>query len=453
VVNFEDTIVAIATPSGRGGLGIVRVSGNKAGRIATALTKNNLSDKSRIAHYRKIFSEDARVIDECIVIYFSRPNSYTGEDVLEIYAHGSRIVLEMIVDRILALGARRAAPGEFTERAFLNNKIDLVQAEAVADLIDSTSVHAARSAMRSLEGEFSHRVNTLKNELVRVRSYIECALDFPEEDTDFLADIDINEHLQECMAYLDQILARARQGAVLKEGITVTILGRPNVGKSTLLNRLAGKDVAIVTDVAGTTRDLVEQQILLDGIPLHIIDTAGLRKTAGKIEQEGIRRAQNAATGSDIILMVLESGREDGRDTLALLENTTPDQKIVFVNNKIDLTGQKPARQKSINHTEEIFLSAKTGEGIELLIICLKEMAGVQDLFEDVFMARQRHIDALVQTRQSIMQALERHKQYKATELLAEDLRQAQERLNEVTGEFVADDLLGTIFSRFCIGK
>ena len=449
----DDTIVAIATPSGRGGLGIVRISGNKALPIAKSLTGKNLADKARVAHYCKIYSEDERVIDEGIVLYFSRPNSYTGEEVLEIYAHGSRVVLEIIVDRILALGARRAAPGEFTERAFHNNKIDLVQAEAVADLIDSTSVHAARSAIRSLEGAFSKRVNLLKDELIRIRSCIEGVLDFPEEETDFLAGIDINKQLQECIAGLDEILVRARQGAVLKEGITVAILGRPNVGKSTLLNCLAEKDIAIVTEEAGTTRDLLEQDILIDGIPLHIIDTAGLRQTTSKVEQEGVRRAQVAATRSDIILVVIECGNTVGGGIPELLENITPDQKIVFVNNKIDLTGQKPARLKSCNQPEEIFISAKTGAGLDLLVTCLKEIAGVHDLFEDVFMARQRHIDALEVTKKSIIDAIEKHKEHKAAELLAEDLRLAQQKLNEITGDFVADDLLGAIFSKFCIGK
>lgn len=449
----DDTIVAIATPSGRGGLGIVRISGNKTLPIAKSLTGKNLADKARVAHYCKIRSEDNRVIDEGIVIYFSQPGSYTGEDVLEIYAHGSRVVLEVIVNRILALGARRAAPGEFTERAFHNNKIDLVQAEAVADLIDATSAHAARSAIRSLEGEFSKRVNLLKDELIRIRSCIEAALDFPEEETDFLAGIDIDKQLQECIATLDGILVRARQGAVLKEGITVTILGRPNVGKSTLLNCLAEKDIAIVTEEAGTTRDLLEQDILVDGVPLHIIDTAGLRQTTSKVEQEGIRRAQAAATKSDIILMIVECGSPAGREVPELPENISPDQKVIIINNKIDLTGQQPARLKSCEQPEEIFLSAKTGEGLDLLIDCLKEIAGVHDLFEDVFMARQRHINALEGTKKSIIDTIEKHKAHKAAELLAEDIRQAQQRLNEITGDFVTDDLLDAIFSRFCIGK
>lgn len=449
----DDTIVAIATPPGRGGLGIVRVSGNKAALIAKSLTGRNLADRARIANYCKILAADDQVIDAGIAVYFSQPDSYTGEDVLEIYAHGSRVVLEIIVERILELGARRSTAGEFTERAFLNNKIDLVQAEAVADLIDSTSIHAARSAIRSLQGEFSKRINLIRDELIRIRSSIEVSLDFSEEETDFLANIDINKQLQECATSLDAVLARARQGSVLKEGITVTILGRPNVGKSTLLNRLAEKDIAIVTEEAGTTRDLLEQDILIDGIPVHIIDTAGLRHTTSRAEQEGIRRAQAAATRSDIILLIVECGNTDDKEEQELRENTTPDQKIIIINNKIDLTGQKPARKKSCERPEEVFLSAKTGEGLNLLITCLKELAGVEDLFEDVFMARQRHIEALEKTRKSIIHAICSHKEHKAAELLAEDLRQAQERLNEITGEFVADDLLGAIFSRFCIGK
>ena len=449
----DDTIVAIATPPGRGGLGIVRVSGNNSGSIARSLTGKNLAEKARIAHYCKILDADNSVIDKGIALFYSKPDSYTGEDVLEIIAHGSRVVLDTIVNRILTLGARRAGPGEFTERAFHNNKIDLVQAEAVADLIESTSTHAARSAVRSLEGEFSGRINLLKDELIQIRSLIEGALDFPEEETDFLADMDIKNQLQRCIARLDEILVRAQQGAVLKEGITATILGRPNVGKSTLLNRLAEKDIAIVTEEAGTTRDLLEQEILIDGLPVHLIDTAGLRQTTNKVEIEGTRRAREAATRSDIVLIMMECGVNDNSQLTELAQDITDDQKVVIIKNKIDLTGHGPERQSSNGRTEEIFLSAKTGEGIELLIDCLKEMAGIRDLFEDVFMARKRHIDALESTRNSIIEALNRHNQHNATELLAEDLRQAQQRLNEITGEFVTDDLLGEIFSRFCIGK
>lgn len=323
----------------------------------------------------------------------------------------------------------------------------------VADLIESTSTHAARSAVRSLEGEFSGRINLLKDELIQIRSLIEGALDFPEEETDFLADMDIKNQLQRCIARLDEILVRAQQGAVLKEGITATILGRPNVGKSTLLNRLAEKDIAIVTEEAGTTRDLLEQEILIDGLPVHLIDTAGLRQTTNKVEIEGTRRAREAATRSDIVLIMMECGVNDNSQLTELAQDITDDQKVVIIKNKIDLTGHGPERQSSNGRTEEIFLSAKTGEGIELLIDCLKEMAGIRDLFEDVFMARKRHIDALESTRNSIIEALNRHNQHNATELLAEDLRQAQQRLNEITGEFVTDDLLGEIFSRFCIGK
>ena len=449
----DDTIVAIATPSGRGGLGIVRISGNKSAAIAKSLTSKDISEKARIAHYCKILAADKSVIDEGIMLFFSGPNSYTGEDVLEIYAHGSRVVLEIIVNRILSLGARRAAPGEFTERAFLNDRIDLVQAEAVADLIDSTSTHAARSAIRSLEGEFSKRVNLLKDELIYTRSCLEGTLDFPDEETDFLASTDINKQLQNFVTGLEEILTRARQGAVLNEGITVAIVGRPNVGKSTLLNYLAEKDIAIVTEEAGTTRDLLEQEIQIDGIPLHFIDTAGLRQTTSKVEQEGIRRAREAAARSDILLVMLECNDTDNNDIPELLENIIADHKVVIIKNKIDLTGHKPARQKSGGQTEEIFLSAKTGEGTDLLVTCLKEMAGVQDLFEDVFMARQRHVNALVETKEVIVHAMSNYTERKATELLADDLRQAQEKLNQITGEFVADDLLGAIFSKFCIGK
>jgi tRNA modification GTPase len=431
----------------------VRVSGNKTACIAKELTNKNLAASPRYAHYCKLIGEDVQVIDEGIVIYFSRPHSYTGEDVLEVIAHGSRIVLEMIVDRILALGARRATAGEFTERAFQNNRIDLVQAEAVADLIDATSVHAARSAVRSLEGEFSKRVNIIRDKLIRIRTLIEGTMDFSEEEIDFLNETDINQQLQDILSKLIHLLVRARQGVVLKEGIIISILGSPNVGKSTLLNRLAGSDVAIVTDVAGTTRDLVEKEILIDGIPLHVIDTAGLRKTTSKVEREGIKRAYDAAMHSDVILMVNECGRAAGKEKPSFLENKYIDQKIIYVHNKIDLTDQKPAVTKTDNHMAEVFLSAKTGAGFDLLITCLKEMLGVQELYEDVFMARQRHLDALERTKQSIEHASEKYLEHTAIELLADDLRLAQRTLNEITGEFAADDLLGAIFSKFCIGK
>lgn len=449
----DDTIVAIATPPGRGALGIVRVSGNNAGQIARSLTGTDLAEKARIAHYCRILDADDSVIDKGIVLFYSRPCSYTGEDILEIITHGSRVVLDNIVNRVISLGARRARPGEFTERAFHNNKIDLVQAEAVADLIDSTSTHAARSAIRSLEGEFSGRINLLKDELVQIRTLIEGTLDFPEEETDFLADMDLKNQLQRCIARLDEILARARQGAVLKEGITATILGRPNVGKSTLLNRLADRDIAIVTEEAGTTRDLLEQEVLIDGLPIHFIDTAGLRQTDSKVELEGIRRARAAAARSDIVLIMIECDINDNNQITELAQDTTADQKVVIIKNKIDLTGRRAERKISGSQAEEIFLSAKTGAGMELLVDCLKEIAGIRDLFEDVFMARKRHIDALERTRNSIVDALNRHNEHRAVELLAEDLRQAQEGLNEITGDFVADDLLGEIFSRFCVGK
>ncbi len=451
MVETTDTIVAIATPPGRGGIGVVRISGPGVKSIINGLVELPLS--ARHAHFCKFHDKDRSIIDEGIAIFFKAPASYTGEDMLEVYTHGSRIVLNQVVGRAIELGARLAKPGEFTERAFHNNKLDLVQAEAVADLVDSVSEHATRSAIRSLEGEFSRRVNGLLEVLVDLRTHIEGSLDFPDEDVDFSAHSNISTKLKTCLKDLQDLFVRAKQGAILKEGITAVIIGRPNVGKSTFLNRLAGREVAIVTDEPGTTRDLIEQDILIDDIPVHIIDTAGLRTAINKVEKEGIERAKYAAEKADILIVLVEDGSGPGVDEQTQMEAAGQNKKVVVVYNKIDLTGSRPEIIKKTGEQTKILLSAKTGEGLDLFAQYLKELLGVQDMFEDVFMARKRHLDALTRTKESIEKAIKLHGNHESPELLAEELRLAQQSLGEITGAFVPDDLLGEIFKNFCIGK
>lgn len=451
MVSKSDTIVAIATPAGRGGLGIVRVSGPAAHTMALSIAQRDKLLTPRHAHYCKIHDHEERVIDEGLLVFFPGPNSYTGEDVLEVYAHGSRIVLGRIVDHILKTGGRLARPGEFTERAFLNDKIDLVQAEAVADLIDATSEHAARSAMRSLDGEFSRRIDQLLEAIIRVRTFVEGSLDFPDEEIDFLSEADIEQQINAIVDNLDAITVRAQQGAVLKEGIGLAIVGRPNVGKSTLLNQLAGREAAIVTEIPGTTRDPVEQDILIDGIPVRIIDTAGLRETGHRIELEGIRRTHHAIRGADIVVYV-----QDYNDRTECSDSWMQEyagKKILHVVNKIDLYEVNPAVNEDDEGRTKIMLSAKTGAGMELLTDQLKNLMGLQELFEDVFMARKRHLEALEKTCRHLHAAGKIATGKDSTELMAEELRLAQEALGEITGKYVADDLLGSIFSSFCIGK
>lgn len=451
MVEATDTIVAIATPPGRSGLGVVRVSGPGVCEVIPGLVGREL--KPRYARFCKFRDQAGRVLDEGIAIFFPAPASYTGEDVLELYAHGSRIVLTQLVNRILALGARLARPGEFTERAFHNDKLDLVQAEAVADLVDAVSDQAARSAMRSMQGEFSGRVNRLLERLISLRLFVEGALDFPEDEIDFLGEADISLMLESCLSELAGIFASARQGALLREGIIAVIVGPPNAGKSTLLNRLAGREAAIVTPVPGTTRDLIEQHILIDGIPIQLIDTAGLRDSSDEIEQEGIRRAMDTAGSADILIAIYEYGRSTGTGEQKLLDSVAGDKHIIVLYNKIDLFDVSPEIKTGNNGNREIMLSAKTGAGVDLLVQTLKEYLGVNDIREDVFMARKRHLDTLERARRALESGLKLYREQRAAELLADDLRLAQQALGEITGEFVADDLLAEIFSRFCIGK
>lgn len=451
MVETHDTIVAIATPPGRGGIGVIRLSGPAAPGIAHKIVKRAL--RPRYAHFCKFLDNDGVVLDEGIAIRFPAPGSYTGEDVVEFHAHGSRAVLDMLVRRAVELGARLARPGEFTERAFLNNRIDLIQAEAVADLIDSVTTQAARSAARSLEGEFSRRINNLLDKIIDLRIQVEGSLDFPEEDAGFANGDDVADKLDSCRKELDCILATARQGAILNEGVYAVIAGRPNVGKSTLLNVLAGRDAAIVSATPGTTRDLIELDITLDGIPLYIVDTAGLRTSRDPVEEEGIRRAKTAAVRADILILIIECGQPMGAEEKRFLQEAAAGKQVMILHNKIDLCRVEPKVERGGNGAVEIFLSAKTGAGLELLKAQLKELLGMTNLREDVFIARRRHLEALARAGQSLHEAENVCTGKHAAELLAEHLRNAQHALGEITGVYAADDLLGEIFSRFCLGK
>ena len=456
MVATNDTIAAIATPPGRGGVGIIRLSGVDAPKIAKQLLAKGSHAHDlgiREARVSSFLAEDGALIDSGILIYYPQPASYTGEHVVELQGHGGRVVMSMLLDRVIALGARQARPGEFTERAFVNNKIDLVQAEAVAGLIDSVSSQAARSAIRSLEGEFSHNINDLLQRLVNLRMFVESVLDFPEEEIDFIQGAEVKEKLSGCVKEVGKILKGAQQGAMLGEGLRLAIVGRPNVGKSSLLNRLAGRDAAIVSKTPGTTRDIVEENILIAGAPLNILDTAGIRESQDDIEEEGIKRALNAVSQADIILLLVEHDKNIGIEEQTVLDECSDNVKIVVVRNKIDLAANKQALLDKNRGKTEVFLSAKTGEGIDDLVQLLNTIMGLSSMGEDVCMARTRHLNALSETKGFLNNGLQHLENNSTLELLAEDLRLAQEALGTITGSFVADDLLAEIFSNFCIGK
>ena len=440
----NDTIAAIATPSGQGGVGIIRISGSKAAEVAEKIS--GLCPAPRYAHYGAFTGNDKIVIDSGLTLYFKKPFSFTGEDVVEFQAHGGPVVLDLLLKEILQYGVRPARAGEFSERAFLNDKIDLTQAEAIADLIAADSELAARAATRSMQGEFSTVIHQLVEALTHLRIHVESALDFPEEEIDFLADDAIAEQLANVRSKLQQVKTSAQQGRLLKEGMTVVIAGKPNAGKSSLLNQLAGQDTAIVTDVPGTTRDVLREHIQIDGLPLHIIDTAGLRESEDVVEQEGVKRAKQMIDEADRVLLVVDINDSD-RISIADLPAAIG---ITTVFNKIDNTDQSPRLQKE---PAEIYLSAKTGEGIELLKQHLKNCMGYQQKNEGQFIARRRHLDAIDIADEHLILADNNLHHLQAGELLAEELRFAQEALASITGEFSSDDLLGRIFSDFCIGK
>lgn len=444
-----DTIVAQATPAGRGGVGIVRLSGPLVSEFARAFVGVELMP--RHATFCNFVDVNGEVLDQGIALYFKAPHSFTGEDVLELQGHGGPMVIDSLIERALSLGARLARPGEFSERAFLNDKLDLVQAEAIADLIDAQSKQAAQSALRSLQGEFSTCIHRLLQSLIHIRSYIEAALDFPDEDIDLLEAGQISEQLDTLLQELDAVFKSAEQGAILRDGMTIVIAGKPNAGKSSLLNALSGKDAAIVTEIAGTTRDVLREQIQIDGMPLHIIDTAGLRETEDLIELQGIKRAWQALEEADAVLLVVDSNIHDTDLAQTYANLFALNKPIILVQNKIDQSGHSVER-KHTGQVEQVFVSAKTGIGLDLLRQSLKDIMGFQAHIETNFIARRRHLAALKRAQTSCLRAKEQLSN-RALELLAEELRAAQTALNEITGEFSSDDLLGEIFSSFCIGK
>lgn len=447
-----DTIAAIATPAGRGGVGVVRVSGLLTRRIANEVL--GCVPEPRRAEYRTFRAEEGEALDTGLALFFPRPHSFTGEDVLELHGHGGPVVLDRLLRRLLALGARHARPGEFSERAFLNDKIDLAQAEAIADLIDSASEQAARAATRSLSGEFSARVHALVEELTALRVYIEAAIDFPEEEIDFLADAELRRRFLALRHGLDAVIGAARQGCLLREGIRVVIAGRPNAGKSSLLNRLAQRETAIVSEIPGTTRDVLREYIAIDGLPLHVIDTAGLRDSEDPVERIGIHRAWSEIEAADRILLVTDSMQSSAAADFALLKDQPElSSRITLVHNKIDLSGRTADWREEEGGRAEVWLSAATGEGIELLRAHLKACMDYQSAGEGVFSARRRHLDALARADRNLSEALRQINEARAGELAAEELRQAQQALGEITGAVTSDELLGRIFASFCIGK
>jgi tRNA modification GTPase len=443
-----DTIAAIATPAGPGGIGVVRVSGPRARAIARALTGKN--PEPRIVHVAAFRDAVGGVLDRGLAIFFQAPRSFTGEDVLELHAHGAPIMLDLLLRRACALGARRARPGEFSERAFLNGKLDLTQAEAIADLIASGSETAARAALRSLEGDFSRAVRALLDALVRLRAWLEAALDFPEEEIDFLSAPQLTHELAALRVQTDELLAATRRGVVLRDGLHVVIIGRPNAGKSSLLNALAQSERAIVTEIPGTTRDVLRESVNFDGIALTLVDTAGLRDSHDVVEREGMRRARAELERADVAILVTDSAHADIDQ--ALLDDCAAGATRLVVHNKIDLGGEAARSDHGDGTQIHIWLSAQTGEGLNLLRAELARLAGQDVGAQGAFSARTRHVQALELVVQHLHEAAAQLEQ-RAGELAAEELRQAQQCLNEITGEFSSDDLLGKIFSTFCIGK
>ncbi|MCI0617457.1 tRNA uridine-5-carboxymethylaminomethyl(34) synthesis GTPase MnmE [bacterium] len=445
----RESIAAIATPAGRGGIGIIRISGSRIESFCTAIL--GCIPKPRVATYLPFLDAQGSAIDAGIAVYFPGPASFTGEDILELQAHGGRIILDLLLARTVELGARIARPGEFSERAFLNEKIDLIQAEAVADLIEANTVQAARSARRAMEGAFSIRVNKLVEELQELRVYVEAAIDFSEEEIEFLSDGSLCNRLFDLERKVQTVLSTARQGFLFRDGITLVIAGKPNSGKSSLLNVLTKRDTAIVTSHPGTTRDVLRETIQIDGIPVHVIDTAGLRHSEDLVEQEGIRRAREEIKQADRILWMIDASNPDHEQTDIdpILSNRV---KVTKIFNKIDLIDELP-NLRVTNQGTELLLSVKSGAGMNLLYEHLKDSIGYNEQIEDVFIARRRHIDALNAADASIRKARSQLMEYCSLELVAEDLRQAQQSLSEITGAFTTDDLLAKIFEGFCVGK
>ena len=450
VVIDTDTIAAVATPPGRGGIGIVRVSGARVAEIARGMLK--CLPPARLAHFASFRDVDDTAIDVGIALYFPAPHSFTGEDVLELQGHGGPVVMDRLLKRAVELGARLARPGEFSQRAFINGKIDLAAAEAIADLIDSSSEHAARLAVRSLQGEFSRHVQALLKQLIHLRAYVESAIDFSDEEIDFFSEGQVSARLQTIIAQLQTTLASACQGSLVREGMTVVIAGQPNAGKSTLLNALAGHDLAIVTEIPGTTRDVLRAEINLDGLPLHIIDTAGLRDSVDPVEQEGMRRAWQQIEHADAILLLIDDRVGYTETDRVLIERMPANAQLTLIFNKVDLSGRAVGFSLE-QHRPQLALSAKTQLGMDALRQHLKATVGYQTGTDGAFMSRRRHVDALQRALDSLVKGAAQLQQRNAEELLADDLRVAQHQLGSITGEFTSDDLLGEIFASFCIGK
>ncbi|MBK7251669.1 MAG: tRNA uridine-5-carboxymethylaminomethyl(34) synthesis GTPase MnmE [Gammaproteobacteria bacterium] len=451
-MTHTDTIVAVATAPGRGGIGVVRVSGPKTPEIAAVILGE--LPAARRAVFGRFLDAAGEPIDAGLALFFPGPHSYTGEHVLELQAHGGPVVLEALVSRVLEIGGRRAQPGEFTQRAFLNDKLDLAQAEAVADLIDAGSQEAARAAMRSLQGEFSAMVQGLTEALTELRAYVEAAIDFPEEEIDFLADQELSDRLETVRGHFAAVEASAEQGRLLREGMTVVLAGRPNAGKSSLLNRLAGYDAAIVTPIPGTTRDILRERIHIDGMPLHVLDTAGLREAAAdSIEAEGIRRAQAEMRRADRVLFVIDAATDpDGAAFREERSRLPPDVPATLVFNKCDLATGLPLAD-TVAGPPRIHLSALTGEGLDALAAHLKSCMGYQTAAAGAISARRRHLEALARARRAVEEGARQLRERRAGELVAEELRLAQQALGEITGDVTSEDLLGKIFASFCIGK
>jgi tRNA modification GTPase len=461
-MNFTSTIAAIATPIGQGGVAIIRLSGQHALLIAKKILKKSLTP--RYAHYLSFFNENDQMIDKGIVLYFKAPHSFTGEDIVEFHGHGGAVVIDLLLEAALAFGAILAKPGEFSERAFHHNKLDLAQAEAISDLIAASSKEAALSAIRSLKGEFSMAVHAIVKKIIHLRVYVEAAIDFPEEEMDFLQDKQIKIMSDDLLASMQCLLHKAKQGALLKEGMTVVIAGKPNAGKSSLLNCLAKKETAIVTSIEGTTRDILSENIQIDGLPLHIIDTAGLRQIDHEIEKIGIHKAIEAIEGADLLIWLLDLGdfsenaskkqiEKKAHDLIdSLTEKKVRLPHLLVVKNKVDLFDE--ATQKTFKNTDDcVYISLKENKGIHALKKVLKKSVGYNSAESGVFIARRRHITALRDAETHIHLAIEQLTQYMAGELMAEELKLAQESLNLITGTFTSNDLLGEIFSSFCIGK
>ena len=447
MLKTADTIAAIATATGAGGIGVVRVSGHLSQSIAVQVL--GLCPAPRHAAYLPFYDANQQLIDRGIAIYYQNPHSYTGEDVLELQAHGGTALMQILLARCIALGARQAQPGEFTRRAYLNDKIDLAQAEAVADVINASTTEAARSAMRSLSGEFSNCINQVLAKLINLRMYVEACLDFPEEEIDFITQGNVAEKLEAIAAELKSVFAKAKQGSLLREGLHIVLVGQPNVGKSSLMNQLSGEEVAIVTPIAGTTRDAIKNIIQINGLPLHIIDTAGLRETNDAVEKMGIARTYQALANAQVALLLVDAAHGISENEKSILSCLPQEIDKVWVHNKIDTTKEAAKIVEKANETH-IYLSAKTGAGVDLLKQHLLNIAGYQQNAEGVFMARARHLEAMTLVQSHLVNASAK---IKFAELLAEELKLAQEALASITGEFTPDDLLGEIFSKFCIGK